>query len=293
MNDADCSKYRAIAARLNYVALDRPDMMYAAKECSRRMSKPMVGDWGPVRRLVRYMVEYPRMVHFYEFQSEQEVLTGYCDSNWAGCRSTRRSTGGMCLMRGGHLLKASSKTQSVVALSSAEAELYALVHASSELLGLKAMAEDFGLRMSPWLWVDASAAIGIAKRKGLGKVRHLDCQSLWVQDAIREKRMSLRKIDGKENPSDAMTKFIGAAEMTKHMGKLNIQVRDGRAAAAPEAVVGSIGVAAGMRVRIEQAWSRWIRDLEGEDGLQTSDSEDEVGQVDAVFLEDLKEFGFM
>ena len=50
------------------------------------------------------------------------------------------------------------------------------------------MAKDFGVGLSAWLWVDASAAIGIARRKGLGQVRHVDTQSLWVQDAVREKK---------------------------------------------------------------------------------------------------------
>ena len=99
------------------------------------------------------------------------------------------------------------------------------------------MADDFGIALAPWVWVDASAAIGIARRKGLDKVRHLDCQSLWVQDAVRERRLDLRKVDGKDSPSDIVTKFLDAATMNKHLARLSMQMRDGRAEAAPEAVV--------------------------------------------------------
>ena len=52
---------------------------------------------------------------------------------------------------------------------------------------------------------DATAAIGIARRKGLGKVRHLDVTVLWIPDKIRSKRILLPKILGMENPADVLT----------------------------------------------------------------------------------------
>ena len=86
-----------------------------------------------------------------------------------------------------------------MALSSAEAELYAMVSAASEGLGAKAMGLDFGVDMTILLHVDASAAIGVAQRKGLGKIRHLDTQSLWVQDAVRQRRVDLIKVNRYRN----------------------------------------------------------------------------------------------
>ena len=65
---------------------------------------------------------------------------------------------------------------------------------------LAAMAREFGKEMVPWMYVDASAAIGIAQRKGIGKIRHLHTQSLWVQDAVREKRAILDKVPGLTTP---------------------------------------------------------------------------------------------
>ena len=79
---------------------------------------------------------------------------------------------------------------------------------------MKSMMSDFGIDAEPHLYVDASAAIGIAQRKGLGKSRHLDTQSLWIQDALRQRRVSLNKILGIENPSDAMTKGVEGQTMT-------------------------------------------------------------------------------
>ena len=100
-------------------------------------------------------------------------------------------------MHGAHLIRSYGRTQSTVALSSAEAELYAMVSAASEGLGAKAMCLDFGDGDAHGLFdVDASAAIGVATRKGLGRIRHLDTQSLWIQDAVRSKRVALTKVPG-------------------------------------------------------------------------------------------------
>ena len=55
----DASEYRAAAARLNYLALDRPDILFASKECSQRMSAPRNGDWEVLKRVVRYLLGKP------------------------------------------------------------------------------------------------------------------------------------------------------------------------------------------------------------------------------------------
>ena len=57
--------YRALAARLNFLAVDRPDLLYAVKECSRRMSSPRNRDWEILKRVCRYLIACPRMVRSY------------------------------------------------------------------------------------------------------------------------------------------------------------------------------------------------------------------------------------
>ena len=53
-----------------------------------------------------------------------------------------------------------------------------------------------------------SAAIGIARRKGLGKSRHLDVTDLWIQDRIKSKAIHLSKVAGAENVADILTKYV-------------------------------------------------------------------------------------
>ena len=94
-------------------------------------------------------------------------------------------------MHGAHLIKAYSRTQSNIALSSGEAEFYGFVATASEALGMVAMTEDFGDNIDAFLYADASAAIGVANREGRGRIRHLDTQSLWLQQALRQRRLGL------------------------------------------------------------------------------------------------------
>ena len=109
-------------------------------------------------------------------------------------------------MHGSHLVKAYSRTQSDIALSSGKAEFCALVATALEALGLVAMTEDFGDKTKSCLYADASAAIGVANREGLGRIRHPHTQSLWLQQALRKRRLGLGKVLGTENPSDLITK---------------------------------------------------------------------------------------
>ena len=133
-------------------------------------------------------------------------------------------------MHGSHLLKAYSRTQSNIALSSGEAEYYGLVSTESEAQGLVAMTENFGDKAESFLYADASAAIGVANREGLGRIRHLDTQSLWLQQALRKRRLGLGKVLGTENPSDLMTKHVDAKLLAEHCRCMGCEFVAGRAA---------------------------------------------------------------
>ena len=75
-------------------------------------------------------------------------------------------------------MRSYSRTQANVALSSAEAELYAMVSAASEGLGARAMGFAFRQEIPVVLHMDASEEIGVAQREGLGRIRHPGTQRL-------------------------------------------------------------------------------------------------------------------
>ncbi len=83
---------------------------------------------------------------------------------------------------GGHVLRAWSSTQAVVALSSGEAEYYALIKGASLALGMRSLAADMGIFMAIDLFSDSSAARGVASRRGLGGIR-TTMASLWARQA--------------------------------------------------------------------------------------------------------------
>lgn len=88
-------------------------------------------------------------------------------------------------MWGHHLIKSWSSTQSVVALSSAEAELYALLKTACQALGVASLASDFGIELEVIVNSDSSAALAITQRHGLRKLRHINVQWLWLQDQVK------------------------------------------------------------------------------------------------------------
>ena len=137
-------------------------------------------------------------------------------------------------MRGNHCVKTYSSTQSTIALSSAEAELSGLVTGATHALGLKSIARDLGIHLDVVLWSDASAAIGIARRKGLGKVRHLDVADLWIQDKLRAHELELHKVAGPSNPADMLTKYVDKNTIAKHLERLGMRFEGGRAESAPQ-----------------------------------------------------------
>ena len=105
----------------------------------------------------------------------------------------------------------------MIALSSAEAETYGVVACSAETLGLQSCAKDLGIELGAGIYADASAAIGIIKRRGVGKVRHIRTQSLWLQEAHATRRLAFEKVDGTSNPADLLTKHLSEAVMEKHL----------------------------------------------------------------------------
>ena len=166
--------YRGLAATLNYLAADRCDLMYAAKECARLMATPTKAAWDKMVRVGRYLRGKPRVRIWYHYQEEAQAIVTHSDTDWAGCRRTRRSTTGGYTSYGTHLLKAWCRTQATVALSSAEAELYGLVRASAETLGMMSLYQDLGEAPAGQIMGDASASLAIVARRGIGKIRHLD-----------------------------------------------------------------------------------------------------------------------
>ncbi len=201
------SPYRAVVARANYLAADRPELQFSSKEACRWMSAPTELSLGALKRLGRYLSEHRRLVFKYPWQTAEKVEV-YSDTDWGGCAKTRKSTSGGGLLLGRHLIKSWSSTQSLVSLSSGEAEFYGVVKAAGTGLGYQSLLRDLGFQLPVRTWTDSTATLGICGRQGLGKLRHIQTQYLWIQQRVRDRSIELLKVRGEENPADLFTKHL-------------------------------------------------------------------------------------
>ena len=128
-------------------------------------------------------------------------------------------------MRGGHLLHSWSRTQQIVSLSSAEAELHGLCKAASEGLAAANMARELYMPMTLRLLTDSSAARGIVQRAGCGKVKHLDVKSLWLQEREASGDLETVKIPRLENMADLLTHHYSEPEANLHLTRMSVERR--------------------------------------------------------------------
>ena len=135
---------------------------------------------------------------------------------------------------GSHCIKSSSSTQATIALSSAEAEYYALVKSASIALGLRAMYRDLGIELGLELNTDATGVKGIATRRGLGKLRHVDVHLLWLRQFVARGAFRINKVDGKVNPADLMTKHLCSDANYSNTQKLRFAQTEGQAQCCPQ-----------------------------------------------------------
>ena len=137
-------------------------------------------------------------------------------------------------MVGRHCLRTWSSTQPSVTLSSGEAEYYGLVKAAGAGLGHQSLMQDLNVHLPVRAWTDSSAALGIATRSGLGKIRHLETHTLWLQEKVRTGAITVKKVRGEVNPADIFTKHLPSREKVHQLLNLfGCEYRDGRAASAP------------------------------------------------------------
>eukprot|EP00971_Amphidinium_carterae_P334301 6469493-Amphidinium_carterae.2 len=135
LGEQQAKMFKSITMRANFLAIDgdRTDLFF------------MLQAWEDLKRLGRYVLGKPRMVQVMRHQRWPGRLATQIDSDFAGCAVTGRSSTGLALFHGEHLIKAASTTQTVVALSSGEAEFNAIVRGTAFVLVTKSLAKDYGV----------------------------------------------------------------------------------------------------------------------------------------------------
>lgn len=224
----ECTQFRSCLIRLSYLAQDRVDLSESVKILARFMASPGSKAMRGLKRLARYLRGKQRCMLVYIRQSADKAkLRVYSDSDWAGDKSSRKSTSGMVVLRGRHLLKHSSTLQSVVTLSSCEAEYYAMTRGAAAGLGIVSLYRDWGIELSLEIYTDSSSAKSFVMRRGIGKQRHIQTRFLWLQERVAMKDLKVNKVGTHDNMADFLTKQLDKNKVMQFVQELGQEVRSG------------------------------------------------------------------
>ena len=191
------TRYRSITMRANYLAQDRPDLAESCKALSQAMASPCEWDMAQATHLARYLVGRPRAKLRFREQAMPKKVTVFEDSDWCSCPITRKSTSGVLLLFGQHLLRSSSSLQSLITLSVAEAEYYSLTKGAAMGLALCSMMRELGLNVGLEIRLDSTSAESIGNRLGAGRVKHIESRFLWLQERVRLGHLEMKHVDTK------------------------------------------------------------------------------------------------
>ena len=100
-------------------------------------------------------------------------------------------------------------------------------------MGIQNVAKDLNIYYDIHLYTDSSAAMGMVARKGMAKVRHIEVGELWIQDAVRNKVLTVNKVKGEYSPADILTKYLEQGQIHQHCHGMRLVPEVGRSESAP------------------------------------------------------------
>ena len=205
--------YASVIGSLMYVMVyNRPDIAHAVGVLSRFISKPGKEHWTTMKWVFRYWRGTSDYGLCYQGRPRLDRVLdihGFVDGYWAGDLD-RRFTRGYVFNLFGGVVSWMSKKQSVVALSTTEAEYMAATHASKEAVWLQRLCSSMGLvQGAVGIDCDSQSAIFLAKNPAYhSKTKHIDVQYHFERDMIEDKKVLLVKMNTLKNTTDALTKFV-------------------------------------------------------------------------------------
>ena len=215
LKEADLTKFRSAVGILLFLAADLPHCQHCIRFLATKMTSATQHCWQVLKHLVLYLsgnqdlclslnFKGDRSGLFHDYTAnEHAIVEKFTDADWASCKDDRRSISACAIFYGGCLLHSSSRTQKIVSLSSAESEMYAAASGACDsvlIVGiLKWMFDAF---FQIHLYLDSAAARGIINRRGVGKVRHLSCRSLRLQERMADGSLVVSPVSGTTSPAD-------------------------------------------------------------------------------------------
>lgn len=216
--------YANVIGSVMYLMIgSRPDLAYAVGLVCRYMSNPTKDHWQAVKWVLRY-IRGSKMVGLQFKKSDKFEIKGYCDSDYATDPDRRRSVSGYVFTSGGNTISWKSGLQSVVALSTTEAEYIALNEAAKEAIWLKGLSEEMGFKQSSvQIMCDSQSAIALAKNSVYHeRTKHIDVKFHFIREKIEEGRIQVDKISTIWNPADILTKSVPVSKLQDALKLLRV-----------------------------------------------------------------------
>ena len=182
------------------------------------MSKPNSEHWCGVKRILRYVKGTPNHGLKFTGSNDDFDLVGYSDADWGGDLLTRKSTSGYLFQLGGSTVSWRSTRQSVVALSTTEAEYIALCGATQEAVWLRNLLASIDLKPSSptLLYEDNQGAISLSKHpKDHGRTKHVDIKFHYTREAIMNNVVVVKYCPTSEMTADILTKGLAKPAFEK------------------------------------------------------------------------------
>jgi hypothetical protein len=203
----DQKAYRSMIGSLLYLCASRLDIMLSVYMCARFQSDPKECHLVAVKRILRYLVSTPCFKIWYLKGSTFDLI-GYSDFDYARCKVDRKSTSGICQFLGRSLVSWSSKKQTSVALSTAEAEYVAIGQCCAQLLWMRQTLRDFGYNLSKVpLLCDNDSATRLADNPiEHSHTKHIDIQHHFLRDHQQRGDINIYHISAENQLADIFTK---------------------------------------------------------------------------------------
>ena len=225
----DQREYQSLVDSLMYIAVEtRPDLAFALSVLSKYNSKPTTDHLLATKRVLLYLMETSGMALVY---GSVDMLIGYTDSDFAGDLNDRKSTSGYVFTLAGIAVSWKSKKQSLVSLSSTEAEYIACSKAIQEGIWLRRLYHEITHRelnaIPPSIQLvlsDSQGAICLAKAPRFNtRTKHIDIKYHFVQNACPQGLIELNYLPTAEMPADIMTKVLPRDTHHHHVKRLGLQ----------------------------------------------------------------------
>jgi len=189
------------------------------------MSKPLESHWIAAKCVLRYLSGTCNYGILYT-NIFDVILAGYLDSDWVGNLDDRRSIIGYAFNIGSGVIAWSSKRQSIVALSSYEAEYQALCAATCEAIWLRRLLNDAGegQKESTSIKSDNQSAIKLAYNPVFHKnTNNIDTQFHFVREKIQPKEICVEYCKTCDNLADIFIKPLGHVNFELFRWMLGVQ----------------------------------------------------------------------